>query len=86
MISASKSTLSLNNLKILWYKVTKILQICLRSFVNPHPDSITFSELAGKSLELGAKWAPIFLLDWTPSVFKPRGDSIKEILPQKKQN
>jgi len=37
MISASKSTLSLNNLKILRPKVTKILQICLRSFVNPDP-------------------------------------------------
>ncbi len=39
MISASKSTLSLNNVKILKHKVTKILQICLRSFVNPHPES-----------------------------------------------
>jgi len=38
MISASKSTLSLNNIKILRPKVTKILQIWLRSFVNFHPD------------------------------------------------
>jgi hypothetical protein len=37
MISASKSTLSLNNLKILRPKVTKILQIRLRSFVKNHP-------------------------------------------------
>jgi len=38
MISASKSTLSLDDLKILRPKVTKILQICVRSFVNPHRD------------------------------------------------
>jgi len=37
MISASKSNLNLNNLKILRPKVTKILQIYLRSFVNSHP-------------------------------------------------
>ncbi len=38
MIFASKSTLKLNNLKILRTKDTKkILQICLRSFANPHP-------------------------------------------------
>jgi len=34
MISASKSTLSLNDLKILRPKVTQ--KICVRSFVNPH--------------------------------------------------
>jgi len=39
MISASKITLSLNNLKILRPKVTKILGICVRRFVNPHPVS-----------------------------------------------
>jgi len=37
MISASKSTLSRNNIKILMPKVTKILQICLRRVVNFHP-------------------------------------------------
>ncbi len=37
MKAASKSTLRLNNLKILRPKVKKILQICIRSFVNPHP-------------------------------------------------
>jgi len=40
MISASKSILSLNNLKILRPKITKNitnLQVCIRSFVNPHP-------------------------------------------------
>jgi len=36
MITASKSTLSPNNLKILGPKVTKYLSICIRSFVNPH--------------------------------------------------
>jgi len=39
MISASKSTFSLNNLKILRPKVTKILQICVRGFVNFDPDT-----------------------------------------------
>jgi len=39
MISASKSFLSLNNLKILSSKVTKNLQNCVRRFVNPHPAS-----------------------------------------------
>jgi len=38
MIFASKSTLSLNSLKTLRPKLQKILQICLRSFVNPHLD------------------------------------------------
>ncbi len=37
MISASKSTLSPNNLKILNPKLQKFLRIFLRSFVNPHP-------------------------------------------------
>jgi len=46
MISASKSTLTLNSLKTQIYKksykfawevLQKILQICLRSFVNFHP-------------------------------------------------
>ncbi len=37
MISASKSTLSPNNLKILNPKLQIFLQIFLRSFVNPHP-------------------------------------------------
>jgi len=40
MISASKNTFTLNNLKILRPKVKKILQICLRSFVNPHPHEV----------------------------------------------
>jgi hypothetical protein len=48
MIFASKTTFSLNNLKILRPKVTKILQICLRSFVNFHPD-IIFSFLGSIS-------------------------------------
>jgi len=85
MISASKSTLSLNNLKILWYKVTKILQICLRSFVNPHPDSITFSELAGKSLELGAKWAPIYYKIERHQFLSQEVIQLKKFYP-KKQN
>jgi len=38
MIPASKSTLSLNNLKILRPKVTKNLTNLLKSFVNPHAD------------------------------------------------
>jgi len=38
MISVSKSTLNPNNLPILRHNVTKKLQICVRSFVNPHPD------------------------------------------------
>jgi len=37
MISASKTTFSLYNLKISRPRVTKILQICLRSFVNFDP-------------------------------------------------
>jgi len=37
MTSASKSTFRLNNLKILRPKVTKILQIFVRSSVNPNP-------------------------------------------------
>jgi hypothetical protein len=38
MISASKSTLGQNNLKNLRPKVTKILPIRVRSFVNTHPE------------------------------------------------
>jgi len=38
MIFASKSTLSINTFKILRPKVTKILRICLTSFVNFHPE------------------------------------------------
>ncbi len=40
MISASKTSLSLTNLKIIRPKVTKKLQICIVSFVNPHPDPL----------------------------------------------
>jgi len=36
MTSASKTTFNYYNLKILRPKVTKILQIYLGSFVNPH--------------------------------------------------
>jgi hypothetical protein len=44
MISTSKSTLSLNNLKILRPKFTKILWICLRCFVNPHSVFLTIKQ------------------------------------------
>jgi len=37
MISASKSALSLNNLKFYGPKLWKILRIFVRSFANPHP-------------------------------------------------
>jgi hypothetical protein len=46
MISASKTTFSLNNLKILRPKVTIILRICLRSFVNLHP-VVPFYDIKG---------------------------------------
>jgi len=39
MISDSKSTLSINNLKTLRPKVTQYL--CVRSFVNPHPELLS---------------------------------------------
>jgi len=46
MISASKSTLSLNNLKILRPKVTKNLTNLRKSFVNSHPGGKFFDKIS----------------------------------------
>ncbi len=51
MISDLKTTFSLNNLKILRPKLQKILQICLRSFVNFHPET----EVAEKNISKAKK-------------------------------
>jgi hypothetical protein len=45
MISASKTTFGFNNLKILRPIVTKILQICLRCFVNYQPDLVLIYDI-----------------------------------------
>ncbi len=57
MMSASKTTNIHFNLKILIPKVTKILRICLRSFVNSHPESCGYSNATSDSftVEIGNK-------------------------------
>jgi len=69
MISASKTTFSLINLKILRPKITIILRICLRSFVNLHP-VVPFYDIKGdgKMLSILTPRLLLFALFTHPNV------------------